>query len=220
MTLFQFPEKAAVNRNIPKTKFYEHASINRPTKEAFVSQIQKIVWAYKLAPETTNLPAANGLYEIQVFNIYLKTRELDDQVLVSIDKAIPHPILFQLYFEGRVKSVFSYKRHNEVDKSKWIVERQYSTDWVDNDHVAKDCLPVAYDLNGLYENMLKKFIPVEYTGAETVQELNSRAIEIEQAKKEIIRLEKRLKNEKQFNRKVDLNNQLNDLREYLSNLLS
>lgn len=94
MPIYLFPEKALVNRNIPKTKFYENASINKVVKDAFVSQLQQITWAYKLSPETTNLAASKSLLEIEVFNIHLKTPELDEAVLLSIDKAIPHPIFF------------------------------------------------------------------------------------------------------------------------------
>ena len=102
MAFYQFPEKALVNRNIPKTKFYEHASITRAVKDTFVSQIQQITWAYKLSPETINLAAVKSLFEIQVFNIQLKTPEFNEGVLLSIDKAIPHPILYLQNTVGRV----------------------------------------------------------------------------------------------------------------------
>lgn len=220
MSLFQYPEKALVNRNIPKTKFYQYANINKATKESFVSQVQQIIWVYKLAPETVNLAASNGLCEIEVFDIYLKTRDLDNEVLISIDKAIPHPIIFQLHFEELIKSVSSYKRQNEVDKGKWIIEKYYSTPWMDKRVSDRNGLPVSIDLNGLYENILRKFLNVEATKGQTFQELNSQVTEIECKEKEIARLEQKIKSEKQFNRKVELNNKLNQLRKYLSSLTS
>jgi hypothetical protein len=220
VSLFQYPEKALVNRNIPKTKFYQYANINKATKESFVSQVQQIIWVYKLAPETVNLAASNGLCEIEVFDIYLKTRDLDNEVLISIDKAIPHPIIFQLHFEELIKSVSSYKRQNEVDKGKWIIEKYYFTPWMDKRVSDRIRLPVSIDLNGLYENILRKFLNVEATKGQTFQELNSQVTEIECKEKEIARLEQKIKSEKQFNRKVELNNKLNQLRKYLSSLTS
>ena len=130
MTTYTFPTKAVVNRNIPKTKFYEHASISRVVKDAFVSQIQQITWAYKLSPETTNLAAVKGLFEIQVFNIQLKTPELTEGVLLSIDKAIPHPIIYQLFFGDKMRVVLAYKRLNESDETKWVIEQYVSTAWL------------------------------------------------------------------------------------------
>ena len=38
-------------------------------KDLFVAQVEQIVWQYKLAPETINLPATPGVPEIQVFGI-------------------------------------------------------------------------------------------------------------------------------------------------------
>lgn len=162
MSFYIFPNKALVNRNIPKTKFYEHASISRSVKDAFVSQIQQIAWAYKLSPETTNLAAVKGLFEIQVFNIQLKTPELADGVLLSIDKAIPHPIIYQLFFKDKMRVVMAYKRVNESDESKFLVEQYLSTDWLMLTEVEylKTPLPIALNLGGLYEQMLKTLMPI------------------------------------------------------------
>ncbi len=70
--LFTFPPNAEFNRIIPKTKFYEHTSPTPTLKAKFVSQISQVVWSYKLAPETINLPQSEGVKEIQVFTIALK----------------------------------------------------------------------------------------------------------------------------------------------------
>ena len=160
---YSFPDKALVNRNIPKSKFYEHASITRAVKDAFVSQIQQITWAYKLSPETINLAAVKSLFEIQVFNVQLKTPELNEDVLLSIDKAIPHPILYQLYFEDKMRVVLAYKRLNESDETKWVIEQYLSSEWMTQSEAEqlKTPLPIALNLSGLYEQLLKALMPIE-----------------------------------------------------------
>jgi len=75
--LFDYPTKARFGRKIPKSKLYENASANTKLKDKFVNQIEKIVWQYKLAPNTLNLDATNKVPEIQVFDIFLKTKEVD-----------------------------------------------------------------------------------------------------------------------------------------------
>src|SRR3546814_3288130 len=52
-------------------------------------QVEQIVWAFKLAPETLHLPERPGVPEVQVFSIQLKVPELHRDVLRSIDGAIP-----------------------------------------------------------------------------------------------------------------------------------
>lgn len=62
--LFDFPSQAAFNRVLPKAKIYAHGSPAAKVRAAFVSQVEQIVWRYKLSPETTNLAARPGVPEI------------------------------------------------------------------------------------------------------------------------------------------------------------
>lgn len=220
MTIYTFPDNALVNRNIPKTKFYEHASISRAVKDAFVSQIQQITWAYKLSPETTNLAAVKGLFEIQVFNIQLKTPELTEGVLLSIDKAIPHPIIYQLFFEDKIRVVMAYKRLNDSDETKWVIEQYVSSAWLplDESERLKTPLPIALNLGGLYEQMLKALMPITANEGENIKAQTERLSQITQKQKEIAQLQSKMRNEKQFNRKVEMNNQLKTLQQQLDQL--
>ena len=98
--MFIYPAKAEFNRTRPKVKIYANAKPAKSVKAKFVSQVSEIVWKYKLSPETTNLAARGGFSEIQVFEITLKAQELDIEVLMAIDKAIPYPILYRLCMKG------------------------------------------------------------------------------------------------------------------------
>ena len=220
MNIYIFPDKALVNKAIPKTKFYEHASITRAVKDAFVSQIQQITWAYKLSPETINLAAVKGLFEIQVFNIQLKTPELSEGVLLSIDKAIPHPILYQLYFEDKMRVVLAYKRLNEADETKWVVEQYLATEWITQAEAdkLKKPLPIALNLGGLYEQMLKALMPIQANEGENIRQQTQRLAQIAQKQKEIEQLQRKMRTEKQFNHKVEMNHQLKALQVQLNEL--
>lgn len=218
--IFQYPEKAYFNRTIPKTKFYENANINKSVKDAFVSQIQQIVWAYKLSPETINLSATKSLLEIQVFNIHLKEPDLNESVLLSIDKAIPHPIIFQLIYDQQLKVIATYKRPNESDDAKWVVDQYYSSGWITPQEQLqlRTPLPMALNLSGLYEQMLKELIPIEAKDGENIREQSARLKEITQKQAEIKKLEADIAKEKQFNRKVEMNAQLKILQKQLVNI--
>lgn len=220
MVSYTFPIKALVNRPIPKSKIYEHASISRSVKDAFVSQIQQISWAYKLSPETTNLAAVKGLFEIQVFNIQLKTPELDNGVLLSIDKSIPHPIFYQLFFEDKMRVAMAYKRMNESDDTKWVIEQYLSSQWLMMAEIEqlKTPLPIALNLGGLYEQMLKALMPISANEGENIKAQTERLSQITQMQKDIAQLKSKMRNEKQFNRKVEMNNQLKTLQQQLEQL--
>lgn len=107
--LFHFPKQAAFERVVPKSKIYEHSKPSNTVKELFIKQVEKIVWQYKLAPETINLTAKPSVPEIQIFSLALKTPDLSEDVLRCIDQAIPLPIFYQLTFEDRIKVKAAYK---------------------------------------------------------------------------------------------------------------
>jgi len=91
--MFQYPQRARVDRALSKNKIYGHAQPSRAVRQRFIDEVEQVVWKYKLAPETINLPAQSGVAEIQVFEIALKTGELREDVLRTIDRAIPSHIL-------------------------------------------------------------------------------------------------------------------------------
>ncbi|GDX85965.1 hypothetical protein LBMAG43_20070 [Methylococcaceae bacterium] len=91
--MFIYPQKALLSRPLPKSKIYQFAAPTSAVKQLFVSQIDSIVWQYKLAPETTNLPATESVTEIQIFDISLKGSECDLSILRCIDAEF-HSISF------------------------------------------------------------------------------------------------------------------------------
>ncbi len=216
--LFHYPKQAAFERPLPKNKIYEHAKPSTAVREQFVTQVDKIVWQYKLAPETVNLPARPGVPEIQIFAIALKMPELSEDVLRCIDQAIPFPIIYQLTFEDRIKSKAAYKRPSDADASKWVVDSYFETDW-QLSGAERSELPVALDLAGLYDQMLRRLLPLPPRAGETLKAQVERLGQIRSKQNECRKMEARLQKEQQFNRKVELNAQLRQVKLELANLM-
>ena len=210
-TLIAYPKQTAVGRVLPKSKIYEHGGVNTRLKEMFVQQVEQIVWAFKLAPETLHLPERPGVAEIQVFSIQLKTPELHQDVLRSIDGAIPFPIVFELVFEGKTQVIAAYKRPNEADASRWVLSDYFASEWVSAgcEHTA---MPIALHLGGLYEQLLHRLIPLPVRPQETLAELVARVEQAQAKQREVDKVSARLTKEKQFNRKVEINAQLRQLK--------
>ncbi len=209
--LFAYPKQAAFGRNLPKTKIYEHTRLTTAMRTKVVSQIEKIVWQYKLAPETINLPSKKGVPEIEVFTVTLKTPEIGAEVLRCIDNAIPFPIIYELIYDGRVKVAAAFKRPSEADSSKWVTDIYFESAW-QRIEAKRKSLPVALDLGRLYEQILRELMPVSPCPGETVSEQVERVGIIRGKQSEAVKLEARLRKEKQFNRKVEINAELRNLR--------
>jgi hypothetical protein len=215
--MFSYPSKAEFNRTLPKSKIYAHAKPGKAVKNLFVSQIEEIVWKYKLSPETINLPARHGIGEIQVFEIALKTEELDDNVLRTIDRAIPFPILFQLTHDNRIRFAASYKRPSDADLFKWVIEAAFMTDWQPASQ-ERPPLPVALDLASLYDHLIRRHLRLPQRPGEGIRDHVARFNAIKTKERECQQFESRLNKEKQFNRKVELNATLRTLRQELESL--
>jgi hypothetical protein len=219
--LFAYPKQAEFDRTLPKNKIYEHSGANTRLKDLFVEQVEKIVWRYKLAPETINLAAKPGVPEIQVFAIQLKMSELHRDVLRCIDGAVQFPIIFELTHgqgaEARSQVAAAYKRPSETDPASWVCSDYFESAWTPAT-TARAPLPLALDLAGLYDQLLLALIPLGKRESEPLAALVKRA-ELAAAKRhEIQRVQARLAKEKQFNRKVGLNAQLRELKTELESL--
>lgn len=213
-SLYQFPKQALFGRVLPKNKIYEHTKPSIALREKFVKQIDKIIWQYKLAPETVNLTATAQVPEIQIFLITIRTSELDEGVLRCIDEAIPFPVFYHLIYETKIKVKVAHKRPSEVDSSKWVVGPYFETPWQ-----CSDCervpLPISLNLSGLYEQMMRCYLPFPARAGESLQTQIYRLCLIHEKTNEIKKLELRLRAEKQFNRKVKLNMELRRIIEYV-----
>ena len=219
--LFAYPKQAEFDRTLPKNKIYEHSGANTRLRDLFVEQVEKIVWRYKLAPETINLAAKPGVPEIQVFAIQLKTPELHHDVLRCIDGAVQFPIVFELTqgqgTEAKTQVVAAYKRPSEADATNWVCSEYFESGWMPatSERVP---LPLALDLAGLYEQLLHRLLPIAPRTQEPLRDLIARTEAAMAKAKEVSKTEARLSKEKQFNRKVEINATLRQIKAELEQL--
>lgn len=218
-TLFAYPHNAAFGRVLPKSKIYERTQPTTAVKELFVRQIEQIVWQYKLATETINVQGTAAVPEIQIFHIALKTGELKPEALRCIDQAIPFPLVFELHHEGNVKGIAAYKRPSEADAAKNVISNYFATDWLP-EGTPRQPLPVVFDLEALYAQLLAPLLPYPPRLGESLQAQIDRTAEIEGLKRELERCEARLAKEKQFNRKVAINAEMKQLQKKVALLIN
>jgi len=212
--LVSYPAQAAFGRTLPKSKIYEHSGANTRLRDLFVKQVEQIVWQYKLAPETINLPARKGVPEIQIFSVQLKTPELHGDVLRCIDQAVQFPILFELAFAGRTRVVAAHKRPGEMGVARWAVSDYFASDWLPADS-PRAAMPVALNLGVLYAQLLRPLIPLPARPNESLAELVERVAKVQATQRELNKTVSRLEKERQFNRKVEINATLRRLKSEL-----
>lgn len=193
----QLPSSALVEKFIPKERFYERSVVNTKIRDEFQNKVKRITWKYKLSEETIGVDRTEEVEEIQIFEVELKEKLIPTKVLNLINRLIPYPILFIFIFDDN----FAYGVSLIDDK-----ETYYFSEW-DKE--------IDFEFNGLdlkrvYENIVSEFI----TKVEKKDQEFDKLIEIDKNIKsvehEIEVLKSKIKNENQFNRKVELNRLLHN----------
>ena len=219
--LIAYPKQAAFGRVLPKNKIYEHSGANTRLQRLFVEQVEQIVWQYKLAPETINLPVRPGVPEIQIFSIQLKSTELHEDVLRCIDGAVQFPILFELNQgqgdQAKTREVAAYKRPSDADASRWVLSSYYATDWMPAT-IARIAMPLVLDMGYLYAALLQNLLPLPARPQESLLEWVARVELVATKRREVEKTQARLAKEKQFNRKIEINTALRQLKTELQEL--
>lgn len=191
--MFDLPRKCYVNKFLPKKIFYEKVGMSSSIKDDFINLIEKITWLYKLSSDTIGISKTENVEEIEIFELELKEKKVPLGVIKTIAKGIPYKILFILKYKDDV--CYCIK-----------VDSIYNTEWNQK---------LEFYFNGLnleiiYEKIVKCIIDEVETNKsfDEIIDKENRKIELE---KKINSLKNKVKSEKQFNRKVELNEELNQM---------
>lgn len=202
--LYRWPATAKVGRRIPKEKFYEQGTVPVAVRERFVSEVARITWVYKLAEITINLPGSDAVPEIQVFRLDAKETDVSDTVLSAIDKAIPSPIIFEIYRRARGSDqVRMVAAHKLTGNGQPKVSKYFSTDWLPK-LTDRQPLPAAINLPALYAALLEPLTEITVQPGESMSVVADRIKEVGKLEREVAALERKIRNEKQLNRKIEL----------------
>ncbi|MBD3250147.1 MAG: DUF4391 family protein [Candidatus Pacebacteria bacterium] len=203
---FNLPQSAIVNKFVPKLRFYEQAAVNTKLKQSFQQVINRITWKYKLAEETIGIDKTDTVEEIQIFAIELKKKQIPKKALQLINKTIPYPVLYIFVFEDDFAYGITLKEKRTTYFSDWNKE-------------------LEFDFNGLnlekvYQNLVKQFITkIDTSPEQGFEHIIERDKQAKALEREIQILENKIRREKQFNKKVELNQQLHQKREAYQQLI-
>ena len=209
------PKSTEFNKRIPKQKFYENLSVTPALKRVFIEQIKVIYWRNKIAPSTMNIAAGETVTEIEVFEIRHETPQLDVAVLKQIDKEIPYHIVFLLEHEGKYQAWTAYKESATSGGSAFKVGAYYHTDWL-----YEQDLPIRVEglsTDSVYEIFVRQIAgdALQSDNAESLQESVERDARRQDLQKQITALQSKVRNEKQFNKQVLMNEELKRLKKEL-----
>ena len=204
--MINLPSSTFVGKVVPKEKFYSKCAVNTATKNLFVKYVEQIVWQNKLTAQT--MAAEKGLLvnEIDVFEVKMKSFDCPRKLFEFIDQNLHHHNVFVLTYDDKAKLFVNFK---EKEKDETFLDA-FETPW-------KPIAEPAFNLSGSNMDEIYEFIvrnaATDYVIARseaTKQSKTSLKDYIVQSKQnakiqaQIEKLEKKLANEKQFNRQIEI----------------
>lgn len=207
--MLDFPSTTEVNKRIPKQRFYENLDITNALKKIFVTQIKTIVWANKIAPTTTNIAEGNEVKEIEIFKISLNSDSLDQKALEQMDKQIPYHILFILEYQEKYQLWIGYKQGSKGANA-FKVNKYFHTEWIDEKSVNLNIQGLTTD--EVYNNFICHIGNVNVADGSTLEQQIEADDKRQKLEKEIARLEKKARAEKQPKKKFELVQQIKKLK--------
>lgn len=206
------PTTTEYNKRIPKQKFYENLSVTPALKRVFVEQIQNVIWANKIAPATISVSEGKEVTEIEVFRICLNAGTLDESALRQMDKQIPYHILFVLEYNEKYQVWIGYKEASSGDNA-FKVNKYYHTEWL-----AEQDLQIkidGLDMDSIYANLVRQIGGIEKNDNTLGEQIADKEYR-EKLEKEIAKLEKLARAEKQPKKKYEYVQKIKKLKDEVS----
>lgn len=202
--MINLPSSTFVGKVVPKEKFYSKCAVNTATKNLFVKYVEQIVWQNKLTAQT--MAAEKGLLvnEIDVFEVKMKSFDCPRKLFEFIDQNLHHHNIFVLTYDDKAKLFVNFK---EKEKDETFLE-SFETPWMPADEPAFNLS--GSNMDEIYESIVCSAASDYVIASEVKQSKTSLKDYIIQNKQnakiqaQIEKLEKKLANEKQFNRQVEI----------------
>ncbi len=199
--MYGLPQRTEINKPLHKTKVFEKFDLTASQRDSFDADISRMFITHVVAESTIpTIKAGKEIADFYVIEVSLKRREYAPKNIELLAKFIPRKILFVLHFEGQAQFAI---HHTKLICSEW-----------------QQCDTLNIPLTGLDLDVVWENI-VATIGSITVQEGNTLTEQIgiddERAKlmKQIELLEKKARSEKQPRKKLEIFEELKELKKKL-----
>ncbi len=197
------PKATEMSKQLPKKAIYAKFQMNTAAKEKIDADISRITIVNEIAPNKVNIPAGEKIKNFFVLLVSLKRKEFDEKTIAMLSKLIPQNILFVLEYGSESKLAIY---HTKI----------MQTDWKPTEE--QRIKLQGLNLDKVWENLIKS-LECGVWGEELSLDENLALHEKQdKLKKEIDKLEKQARAEKQPKKKFELAGKVKKLKEELKQM--
>ena len=191
------PKSTELNKPLPKTAVYAKFQMSAAEKAKIDADISRMVIVNEVSAARLNLSPGENVHAFFVLQVGLKQKKFSEKTLVTISKLIPQHMVFLLEHEGQAKLAVYHTK---------LLQTPWST---------LDALNLSIKgltMDAVWENVIVQIGGIQMQDGNT---LGQQLVQDEQRarlEKEIARLEKLARAQKQPKKKFELAQQINMLK--------
>ena len=191
------PKATEMSKQLPKKAIYEKFQMNTAAKEKIDADISRITIVNEIAPNKVNIPAGEEVKSFFVLFVSLKRKEFDAKTIATLSKLIPQNILFILEYNGESKLAIY---HTKIMQTDWKPTQEQRIELK------------GLNLDKVWENIITSLELGVWNEELSLDENITLHEKQTKLKKEIARLEKKARAEKQPKKKFELVQKINSLK--------
>ena len=191
------PQNTEMNKQLPKKAIYTKFQMNSAAKEKIDHDISKLSIVNEISPSRVQVSEGESVKSFYVLLVSLKHKDFDEKNIITISKIIPQNMLMVLEYEQEARLA--------VYHTKLMM-----TPWQKTEDITVTLK--GLDLNQIWENIIVQNGEINMDAGNTLEE--QIALDEQKAKlqKEIAKLEKQARAEKQPKKKFELVQKINKLK--------
>ena len=191
------PKATEMSKQLPKKAIYAKFQMNTAAKEKIDADISRITIVGEIAPNKVNIPAGDEVKNFFVLLVSLKRKEFDEKTIATLSKLIPQNILFILEY-GNESKLAIY--HTKIMQTDWkpIEEQRIELQ--------------GLNLDKVWENIIKSLECGVWNEELSLDENIALHEQQEKLQRQIIKLEKQARAEKQPKKKFELAGKVKELK--------
>ena len=197
------PKATEMSKQLPKKAIYAKFQMNTAAKEKIDADISRITIVNEITPNKVNIPAGDEVKSFFVLLVTLKRKEFEEKNIVTLSKLIPQNILFVLEYENESRLAIY---HTKVMQTEWKPTEEQRVELK------------GLNLDKVWENIIKSLELGVWNEELSLDENLALHQKQDKLKKEIDKLEKQARAEKQPKKKFELAGKVKKLKEELKQM--
>ena len=194
------PKATELSKQLPKNAIYAKFQMNTAEKAKIDADISRITIVNEVSSVKVNIADGEQVKSFFVLQVALKKKDFEDKTIITISKLIPQNMLLVLECGGEAK-LATY--HTKLMQTEWKRKEDLSVELK------------GLNMDAVWENIIIQIGGIKMDQGNTLDEQIAVDEQRMKIQKEIDRLTKAAKNEKQPKKKFELAQQINKLKQEL-----